>query len=405
MRANGDERVTSNSRLSSPDTDFFENARFAPADATADLRIRFKAMAAERLAASGGEEQTQRDLQGVLTYLNSDVEHDSEGRDQGYVKESFSRTELLTACRAPDAQQIDYLLYRYRFNEYPRRRLVARLPIILAIEPTSVCNLRCTMCFQADERLRRNRKLMGFMDRALYEKIIEEAAAKGVGGVVLASRGEPLLHKEIADFVRIAKDAGILDVKLNTNATKLTAERSRQLLDAGLDNLVFSVDSAEKHQFEKIRVGAKFDQVVANIRQFHEIRKNEFQHAATRTRISMVLLNGDQDAEYAADFWRDLVDEFAVRWEIPRLGIYDKDTLNGSRPCSLLWERLYVWWDGIVNTCDEDYLSKLQIGQVSPDSDQTIEELWSGARMTFYREVHTAGKRLSINPCAQCPGL
>ncbi|MFI5993967.1 radical SAM/SPASM domain-containing protein [Streptomyces sp. NPDC051362] len=392
-------------RLETPDTDFFKNARYIETKSIPELRSQLTADVEKRLKAGSDDPSFGADVQGVLSYLANEEDHDSEGRDQGYTKQSFSRTELVTATSMPELRRADYLLYRYRFNEYPRKRQTARMPIILAVEPTSVCNLRCTMCFQADERLRRNRKLMGFMNRELYEKIIYEAAEKGVGGIVLASRGEPLLHKEIADFVRIAKEAGIMDVKLNTNATKLTADKARALLRAGLDNLVFSVDSAEKHQFEKIRVGAKFEQVVANIRQFNEIRKTEFPDAPTRTRISMVLLDGDQDAEYAAKFWSELVDEFAVRWEIPRLGIYDKDDITGDRPCSLLWERLYIWWDGIVNTCDEDYLSKLQIGQLSLDSDETIEGLWSGDRMNFYREIHSAGKRRTINPCAQCPGL
>ena len=30
--------------------------------------------------------------------------------------------------------------------------------------------------------------------------------------------------------------------------------------------------------------------------------------------------------------------------------------------CSHLWERLYVWHDGVINPCDEDYKSYLTPG-------------------------------------------
>src|SRR5260221_5729804 len=139
----------------------------------------------------------------------------------------------------------------------------------------------------------------GFRYGGFIRGIIAGAAAKGVGGYVLEWRGEPLLHKEIVEFVRIAKDAGIIDVKLNTNATGLSERIARGLLDVGLDTLVFSVDSAVREQFEKIRIGAKFDQVVANIQRFNEIRTAEFPNSATRTRISMVLVDKDQDTANA----------------------------------------------------------------------------------------------------------
>ena len=46
---------------------------------------------------------------------------------------------------------LDYLIYRYKFQLYPKKRIVSKFPIYILIEPTSVCNLRCTMCFQVDK--------------------------------------------------------------------------------------------------------------------------------------------------------------------------------------------------------------------------------------------------------------
>ena len=31
-------------------------------------------------------------------------------------------------------------------------------------------------------------------------------------------------------------------------------------------------------------------------------------------------------------------------------------------PCSELWSRLFIWWDGKVNPCDYDYKSVFQNG-------------------------------------------
>jgi MoaA/NifB/PqqE/SkfB family radical SAM enzyme len=389
-------------RLSAPDTDYFENRRLA--GDTDFGAIRVDLMAAVQAAKVNGHPAGD-DLAGVLQYLASPAEHDSEGRDLAFDKRSFSRTELRVCATLAAERRIPYLLYRYRFNMYPRQHRAPAMPIILAIEPTSVCNIKCVMCFQMDDELSGRRAMRGFMSRVLYEQIIKEAAAKGVGGVVLASRGEPLLHREIVDFVRIAKSSGIIDVKLNTNATRLDERAARGLLEAGLDTLVFSVDSAVKEQFEKIRVGAKFDQIVRNIERFNEIRKSEFPDSTTRTRISMVLVDDKQNTLDAVEFWRPMVDEFAVRWAIPRLGIYDQAARPDRRPCSLLWERLYIWWDGIVNTCDEDYLSKLQIGRLVEGDGPTVEELWHGHTIDQYRRLHVTENKSELWPCSNCPGF
>jgi organic radical activating enzyme len=391
-------------RSDAPDTDYFENHRIDGHQVGHGEMASLRTLVHEELDGRESEADNQ-DLKQVLSYLKHPGIHHSEGRDLGIEKRSFSSTELWVASRLPVDRRIPYLLYRYRFNDYPRRQRMSRMPIILAIEPTSVCNIKCTMCFQEDPALSRDRKMKGFMSLALYRKIIAEAAPKGVGGIVLASRGEPLLHKDIVEFVRIAKRAGILDVKLNTNATRLTDNLSRQLLDSGLDTLVFSVDSAVKEQFERIRIGAKFDKIVENITRFNEIRRAEYPDSLIRTRISMVLLDRSQDTMSALQFWRGLVDDFAVRWAIPRLHIYENHSNPQKRPCSLLWERLYIWWDGIVNTCDEDYLSKLQIGRIAEDSTQTIEELWTAEPLRRYRELHSLGRKSDLHPCANCPGF
>jgi MoaA/NifB/PqqE/SkfB family radical SAM enzyme len=389
-------------RLTKPDTDYFENRRLIRDVDFNEIRTGLSAMI--RMALSDGHSASD-DLVGVLEYLANSEQHDSEGRDLAVDKRSFSRTELRVCATLAAAKRTPYLLYRYRFNMYPRQHRAPAMPVILAVEPTSVCNIKCVMCFQMDHELSGRRSMRGFMSRVLYKQIVEEAAAKGVGGIVLASRGEPLLHPEIVDFVRLAKTAGIIDVKLNTNATRLDERTARGLLDAGLDTLVFSVDSAVKEQFEKIRIGAKFDRIVANIRRFNEIRAAEFPSSATRTRISMVLVDSEQDTVNAVEFWRSMVDEFAVRWAIPRLGIYDQAARPERRPCSLLWERLYIWWDGIVNTCDEDYLSKLQIGQLVEGAGPTVEELWHGQTIDRYRRLHVDGRKNEMSPCSNCPGF
>ena len=389
------------SGLNGRDVNFFESR---PSGATRDFRIVRDELRPHLLEAleKARSPVLHGDILGALKYLDSDVEHDSEGRDLNFDKRSFSRTELQVAHRQAPANVARYLVYRFRFNHYPRNHELTDFPILLAIEPTSVCNLRCVMCFQADKSFTGDRSSMGYMDLDLYKRVIDEGSQHGLCAVVLASRGEPLLHPKIGEMIAWAKRRGVLDVKLNTNATNLTDERIRSLLDARLDTLVFSIDSYEKEEFERIRPPAKFATVIRNIERFHEIREREYSGYPTRTRVSMVRLGPDQDVEAAYRFWKGRVDEFGHRWVIDRLHIYDLNLVELARPCSLLWERLYVWFDGIVNPCDEDYKSRLRVGTTPARS---IRDLWHSPDMQRYRQSHMTGRKNDLHPCDHCNGF
>lgn len=340
------------------------------------------------------------ELSGVLTYLNAYVPSDDFGRDMQSEKHSFSTAEMARAFFLQPEQQKKYLIYRYRFNEYPRRKVHNPFPIVLSLEPVSACNLRCTMCFQIDPRLSKDKKHLGVMKMDLYRELIEEAGRHGLASLVLASRGEPTLHPQLPEMIRLAKAAGILEVKVNTNATKLNEKLSRALLDAAPEILVFSVDAASKEPFERIRVGANFDEVVANIDRFHEIRRNEYPESMTTTRISMLDL-GDDTLE-AESFWAPRVDEFSIGGVSDLLNVYDGPVLEDATPCTILWERLFIGWDGTVNPCDNDYLFELAFAKIG--NGVSIESVWNSEKMKTYRGFHEMGKKSQLHPCGRCHG-
>ena len=109
------------------------------------------------------------------------------------------------------------------------------------------------------------------MDWDLYKKIIDEA--KGfVHDINLFLGGESLFHKRLPDMIRYARENGI-GTRLSTNATVLTKDKAKAIIDAGLDFIIFSFDGYEKEVYEKIRVNASFEKTLANIKGFLEEKK------------------------------------------------------------------------------------------------------------------------------------
>ena len=82
--------------------------------------------------------------------------------------------------------------------------------------------------------------------------------------------GEPLLHPRFLDMVRAAKQRG-LRAEVTTNALLLDDAVAAGLLEAGLDQLVVSIDGASAEAFGRVR-GASLARVVENVGRLHDRR-------------------------------------------------------------------------------------------------------------------------------------
>lgn len=304
--------------------------------------------------------------------------------------------EKFWLIRNPRDKWQDYLEYRFQFKSNKDKRIVRDSPIYLLIEPTSVCNLKCPMCFQADESFTQ-KSFMGMMDIELFKKAITEAKEIGVQAITLASRGEPTLHPKLPEMLEFMKDK-FLDIKLNTNGTKLNEKISRAIIENNVNEMVFSIDAAEKDIFEQLRFGAKFEKVLENVKNFARIR-DEYPNHKTLMRISGVKILKEQDWDNFKKFWGVFFDQVGWvnaenRW----------DTYNNSKnpidtPCGYLWERIYLWYDGTTNPCDVDYKSLLSPGKFP---EKSLKELWAGVKYTEVRNKHLNLLRSEISPCDRC---
>ena len=136
-----------------------------------------------------------------------------------------------------------------------------RLPDIVQIESTNICNAKCVFC-PRDEMHRRQ----GVMDMELFKKIVDECAALGITHVRVHNYGEPFLDRQLVEKVRYAKQKGIEEVGMISNGSLITEEIARGMIEAGLDAINISVDAAGKEVFERTRLDLNYDKVIANIR-------------------------------------------------------------------------------------------------------------------------------------------
>ena len=308
---------------------------------------------------------------------------------------SFNMAEIQ---KLSDAELPRFLFYRYRYEMFPQRLQIDEFPPCLQIEPASICNYRCLFCYQIDEEFtKKNNGMMGMMPLDLFKRVIDEAQGK-CEAVTLASRGEPLICPDFGPMIKYA-GGKFLALKLNTNAWFLNEKLCYAILEAGVNTVVFSADAASEPTYSRLRVNGNLEKVYANIKKFRDIREKYFPHSKVITRVSGVKVPSADSLEDMGKFWGELVDQVAFVNYNPWENSYKQVVNEITTPCSDLWRRMFVWWDGTVNPCDVDFKSTLSIGNLKSDN---LSGLWKSSKYTSLRESHQEKKRSQCEPCARC---
>ena len=291
-----------------------------------------------------------------------------------------------------------YAVNHYRYDVYPKKKILDAYPPYLQIEPTSVCNYRCVFCYQTDnEFTAKANGHMGAMSFDFFKEIIDQAQGN-IEFFSLASRGEPLLCKDIDKMLEYCRGK-FLGLKINTNASMLNEQHCHAILSGGVNTIVFSADAAKEPLYSQLRVKGNLQKVLSNIRLFQEIRRKQYPSSKIITRVSGVKYGSDQDMDSMVSLWGELVDQISFVAYNPWENVYNAPVNETKIACSDLWRRMFIWFDGMANPCDTDFKSTLSSGNFKTHS---ISELWRSERYEDLRKTHLEKKRGSLSPCQRC---
>ena len=264
------------------------------------------------------------------------------------------------------------------------------MPLEYGIEITNRCNLKCIMC--AREGMTRP---IGDMTVEVFQKLINQISDHAEL-VYLHGDGEPLLHKNVFEMVKYAKNKG-LRVGLSTNATILDAKATSLLLNSGIDYLILAIDGASPETYEKIRIGGNFGKVTENIRYLLEERKRlKIPVFCLVQCISMPQNRHESDMFYR--MWKPFNPD-VIRIK-PLVELIKGGTTNpNTYPCIFLWRSIMVDWDGTVFPCCVDTNSTIRLGNIN---DTSLHEIWNGKSIQNLRKIHAADRQKEIPLCRNC---
>ncbi len=234
------------------------------------------------------------------------------------------------------------------------------------------------------------------MSPDLYARIVRECGENHCREIQLHHFGEPLIDPNLEEKVRLAKAAGVKKVKFFSNGSLLTEERSRALIDAGLDEIAVSFDGETPDEYERIRTPLRFDTVINNIKNLIALKNA----AKSPLRIRIACCTTGNIAETIALLPQEGIDKFSFGKTHSWASGDGAAVKKIRKPCSRVWHTFTILANGQVALCCLDYDGKVILGDVA--SGQTIKEIYNSPPYRRIRRLHATGGQNAISLCAMC---
>ena len=196
---------------------------------------------------------------------------------------------------SPTETKEDYLPAAYRaINPATRGAFEEHNPHCVFIEVTNHCNLLCETCPRTFVTYEEPKTLSW----ENFLKIVDQFP--DMERAVLHGIGEPLINKDLPRMIAHLKARGVY-ILFNTNATLLTPEWSRKLIESGLDEMRCSVDGADPKTYAIIRGAPLLHKIVSNLTEFMRIQKEA---EATTPRASIWMTGVKENIQELPDLLR-----------------------------------------------------------------------------------------------------
>ena len=290
------------------------------------------------------------------------------------------------------------------------------MPIALAVEPTTACNLGCPEC---PSGLKSFTRPTGKIEVEQFQYYIDQLS-KHLVYLNFYFQGEPFLHKGLLDMVAHASRLGIYTAT-STNAHFLTDENAKKTIESGLDRLIISIDGVTQSSYEKYRVHGELNKVLDGTKKILEWRKKLNSNTPYVIFQFLVVRHNELEIKNIKKLAKEIgVDELRLKTAqindykedpnqlIPLNNKYSRYTKknNGQivpksrlyNHCWKMWHSNVVTWDGKVLPCCFDKDAKYELGNLNNDS---MYKVWESKNYhEFRKELMRSRKNIDI--CSNC---
>jgi len=316
-----------------------------------------------------------------------------------------------------------------RIYSAPKVRLEDQVPLKTPfsahIDVCSVCNFKCSFCFQADNAAMKQADLKrGMMPVDLFKKIVDDLGEfdDKLKKIKIGNHGEPTLHPDLPQMIAYARNKDVADtIELFTNASKLTPELNQAIADAGLQRINISLEGLTSERYMQVAgVRQDMDELIQNIAHLYSVRGDCKMYIKIADRTSSldkddhrIHVLTEQEREYFYETFGNICDEIYIerivpQWaetqadkqnEVDETGMYDQKIKKYKEICPFVFMYLHFNCDGTTSPCTLDWPRKVVIGNVNT---QSAKEIWEGEALRQLRVAMLKDARNKINFCNNC---
>lgn len=302
-------------------------------------------------------------------------------------------------------------------------------PISAHIDISSLCNYRCSFCFQADTKGMKAVGLKrGFMDLSLFKKIVDDLAdfEAPLKKIKIGNHGEPTLHPELAKCIEYARLSGHAEtVELFTNASKLTPTLNEGLVASGLQRINVSLEGLSNERYEQVAgVKQEFQDIIDGVKDLYKKKcavssdlviyvKVVDEAHSLRGNSELVFSLSEKERSFFYETFQHHCDEIFIEKVVPQwaetqldrqntntgTGMYGQKTQEWKDICPFTFMYLHFNCDGTVSPCTLDWPRKVVVGNVNHES---VYSIWHGKKLRDLRVAQVAGERTCVDFCSSC---
>jgi radical SAM protein with 4Fe4S-binding SPASM domain len=299
-------------------------------------------------------------------------------------------------------------------------RLIDAVPLpapwTVFLEPTNLCNARCSFCPTGDtDLLRKVGRKNKLMDWGLWVKVVDDLRKFPVKirQCNVYKDGESLLHPRFCEMIRYLRDSNTVNrIWLKTNGIPLSPSYNARLVTCGLDMIGVSVQHIHAQGFYDIaRVRVDYDEYRANVLDlFKRSRDTGVQVSAKIADVGL----SDADKQKFLDDFGDRCDFIAIEglhgwstsnlkdWRLGTDNSFDGSPRTYKLACPLTMYMLTVNSNGDISVCNDDFAHYHQLGNANTES---LIDIWNGDRLREFRLMHLEGRRSENPACGPCDYL
>lgn len=317
---------------------------------------------------------------------------------------------------------------------------ISSLPVTLQIEPTTLCDLECSICPRLNMDLEQT--ILSFEE---LKRIVQDLRPRSVE---LSGLGEPFMNPELLEMVAYLKRKGVY---VSTTSNFLIGkEKIKEIVSCGLDRLKISLDSSHAEGYKAIRHNDKFTDLVEGIRGLGRVKRSSGSRTPLVEIRFVITPDNVREAADMVDLARGLgvsflslqlfesadvdgpQEQFRSRMDhrvaleclsrareraqrvrlatnidriIQRYPAHFQRQVSESRKgvCLLPWFSAFINADGRIRPCCKFAYAGSE-GCMGNFHHATGEEVWRGEKFAAVRRGFRSGKR-AYSVCQRCVGI